>query len=511
MAKKMLVLTLMMLLAGAVSAQQTQTGLQQHAATEVLGAKKAVHGLTYADVYCAGYIASPSPAPMGHVAGGWYTPHQQEFGTNDWVYLKGGGFELGKTYEVVRPARDQNHMRHFSGQMMQIGSAGQPVFEVGQVKVTELRGNIAIAQVQFSCDGMFAGDSVVAMPDRPLPLYHGPMTFERFAPENGKMTGRIILTKDFDMLIGTRSKVYLNIGADKGVKQGDWFRITRDYTATRKDEVDRISWGPRDLVDDSQAQPKRLPMNELHTLPRRSLGELVITQVEAKSATGVVTFALEEMFVGDMVEMIDVPPPVAEAAATYAPPAIQCAASPASVRVGDNSTISCEASSPDNRPLTIAFASDRGSLTPRESMATLSTSNAGAGPITVNATVTDDRNLSASTSVVVNVEAAPAAPEPSLAGEAMFKTNSAYVDNRAKAMLDGIALRMNQERDAKAVIVGFAGPGEAQSLALRRANNVKTYLTKTKGIDAARIETRAGSGAAKKAEVWIVPAGATMP
>ena len=52
----------------------------------------------------------------------------------------------------------------------------------------------------------------------------------------------------------------------------------------------------------------------------------------------------------------------------------------------------------------------------------------------------------------------------------MFKQNSAYVDNRAKAMLDGIALRMNQERDAKAVIVGYSDAGERTALAMARAN-----------------------------------------
>jgi len=87
----------------------------------------------------------------------------------------------------------------------------------------------------------------------------------------------------------------------------------------------------------------------------------------------------------------------------------------------------------------------------------------------------------------------------------------AYGPDATKAMLDGIALRMNQERDSKAVVVGYSDAGENQSLAMRRANNVKTYLTRTKGIDAGRIETRAGTGGAKKAEIWIVPAGATMP
>ncbi|HSE48850.1 MAG TPA: OmpA family protein [Terriglobales bacterium] len=515
MAKKMVVLALILLLAGVAAAQRSATpagGLQQHAATEIIGAKKVVQGPTYADVYCAGYLASPVPTVLGYIAGGWDTPNQMQFGTNEYVYFKGSGFEAGKEYQVIRPSRDRNRVSQFRGQHGMVRSAGRHVAEIARVKVTDVRGDVTIARVEFSCDGVMAGDSVVPMPDRPMPLYHGPMPFDQFAPQNGKTTGRIILTRDYASSIGARSQVYLNIGADKGLKAGDWFRVTRDYAYPRNEQPnDAAAWGARDMVDDSQVDPKRISSGELHTLPRRSLGELVITQVEAKSATGIVTFALQEMFVGDSVEMIDVPPPAEEAAATMNPPAINCAASPASVRVGDNSTITCDASSPDNRPLTIAFASDRGSLAPRDNVATLSTANAGAGPITVNATATDDRNLSASTAVTVNVEAAPAAPQASLAGEAMFKKNSAYVDNRAKAMLDGIALRLNQERDAKAVIVGFADAGESNTLALRRANNVKTYLTRTKGIDAARIETRAGAGAGKKAEVWIVPAGATMP
>jgi len=106
MAKKMVVLALMVLVAGMVSAQQSSGGLQQHAATEVIGAKKVVHGPTYADVYCAGYIASPVPAALGHLVAGWDMPNQMQFGTNQFVYLKGSGFEVGKDYQVIRPGKD---------------------------------------------------------------------------------------------------------------------------------------------------------------------------------------------------------------------------------------------------------------------------------------------------------------------------------------------------------------------------------------------------------------------
>jgi outer membrane protein OmpA-like peptidoglycan-associated protein len=508
MAKKMSVLGLLLLLAGMAWAQTK--GVEHHAVSEVRGARASVNGPAYADVFCAGYITSQPPHIFGGVAGGWNSPHANLYGSDEYVYLKGTGFEVGKTYEIVREVKDPNHTVNYAGQKEAVEAAGKIFFEMGSVKVLDVRGPIAITQVQFACDGMMPGDQVVAMPDRTIPLYHGPMAFDRFALPNGKTTGRIILAHDFDTDLGARSKVYLSIGTDKGVKVGDYFRITRDYVAPHKDEVDRISFGTRDMIDDSQQNPQRLQVSELNLLPRRSLGELVITEVSPRSATGVITFALEEMFLGDLVEMIDVPPPAAaDLGPAPMPPTIACTAAPATTRCGDNANINCDASSPDNRPLTFAWTSDRGSLSPRDNNATLATPRDGSGPITVNATVTDDRDLSASTAVMVNVECAPL--QAAMVGEVMFKPNSAYVDNRAKAMLDGVALRLNQDRDAKAVIIGYSDAKEAKGLALRRAEAVKTYLTKNKGIDAGRISTRAGSGAGKKAEVWIIPAGATMP
>ena len=47
-------------------------------------------------------------------------------------------------------------------------------------------------------------------------------------------------------------------------------------------------------------------------------------------------------------------------------------------------------------------------------------------------------------------------------------------------------------------------------LATARANNVMSYLTRDKGIDAQRVSTRTATGG-DTAEVWLVPAGARAP
>jgi hypothetical protein len=88
------------------------------------------------------------------------------------------------------------------------------------------------------------------------------------------------------------------------------------------------------------------------------------------------------------------------------------------------------------------------------------------------------------------------------------------VDNTCKAVLDDVALRLQQEAEAKLVIVGFADDAEAKfkNLAAERAVNSKAYLSggeAKQNIDPSRIEVRTGSGGGKKAEFWVVPAGAT--
>ena len=163
-------------------------------------------------------------------------------------------------------------------------------------------------------------------------------------------------------------------------------------------------------------------------------------------------------------------------------------------------------------PLTVTFATDRGRVQGNGMNAVLDTRNTVPGPITIAATATDDRNLSASTNVGVNVEALPAPPSASQVGSVQFKPGSAVVDNRAKAVLDEVGLRMQREADAKATIAGSAKLSTAagRRLATARAANVKAYLTREKGIDAQRISTKTQEGG-DTADIWMVPAGASMP
>src|SRR5215470_10233790 len=77
--------------------------------------------------------------------------------------------------------------------------------------------------------------------------------------------------------------------------------------------------------------------------------------------------------------------------------------------------------------------------------------------------------------------------------EIFFDAKSARLTNIAKAVLDGVALRMKNDLNATAVITGYTdNSGSEQAnmdLGNRRAMAAKDYLVTRHGIDPGRIST----------------------
>jgi outer membrane protein OmpA-like peptidoglycan-associated protein len=75
-----------------------------------------------------------------------------------------------------------------------------------------------------------------------------------------------------------------------------------------------------------------------------------------------------------------------------------------------------------------------------------------------------------------------------------FTPGSARTSNICKAKLDEVALRMKQDPDATAQVIGYADgstgtPAANQRIAEQRAEAVKNYLVTRHGIDPSRITT----------------------
>jgi len=270
---------------------------------------------TYADIYCSGFISKQILPDANFIAGGLETPSTTKFTRGDVVYLYGSGYTAGAEYQILRALRDVNEYEMFPGQKKLLKETGQPYEEVGRIKVVDTRSHTAIARVEYACDGINPGDTAVPFAEKLSVAFHAPVRFDMFLPSSSKLSGRIVMGKDFDSQFGTGHKVYLNVGANQGVHVGDYFRAVRSYDADLNDPVDSLSFKAA-IAEDTQKKtpsvdPARFtksngPVIHVRDLPRRAVGEIVIIGVTPTTATGMVVFSLEDMHAGDGVEKDDV-------------------------------------------------------------------------------------------------------------------------------------------------------------------------------------------------------------
>ncbi len=267
---------------------------------------------TQADIYCAGFITKDRIPNANYVNGGLETPASTKFEIGEIVYLAGSGYQPGQLYSIVRELRDVNEYELYPGMRKVLNATGRPYGEIGRVRILDTRSRSAIAQVEFSCDPINPGDVAVPFVERTPISFHVPGHFDRFAPPSGKLSGRVVLGKDFDGTLGTGMKLYMNMGSNQGVKVGDYFRVVRPYTATLHDPVDSLMFKAA-MSEDTQMRPPSFDANyftktkgpNIHVadLPRRAVGEVVVLNVTPTSSSAMVVFALEDVYAGDWVEL----------------------------------------------------------------------------------------------------------------------------------------------------------------------------------------------------------------
>jgi outer membrane protein OmpA-like peptidoglycan-associated protein len=97
----------------------------------------------------------------------------------------------------------------------------------------------------------------------------------------------------------------------------------------------------------------------------------------------------------------------------FEPPTIRCSANPSTINPGETSIITCVGVSPQNRPLTYGFSSDAGTLSASGATATLNSTGAPAGAVSITGKVSDDQGQFATANTSVTITAPPPPPEPS--------------------------------------------------------------------------------------------------
>ena len=315
-------LFLLLLLAVSAFAQQSdstpaadagdQATPQGTVATSTSFPMERVQTPTNADLYCAGFVTKESVPNANFVAGGLNTPNTTKFSNGDVIYLAGSGYQAGQQYSLVRELINPSKYELYPGQAGMLKSFGQPYAEMGRVRIIDARNKMAIGQIEFSCDPVNPGDVAVPFVEKTAVTFHPPQRFDRFLPASSKLSGRIVMAKDFDSVMGTGGKVYLNVGSTQGVKTGDYFRAVRPYESDLADPADSLSF-KASAAEDTQKRPPTIEPNfmtrtkgaAIHVadMPRRAVGEIVILTATPTTSTGMIVFAMEDVHVGDHVEL----------------------------------------------------------------------------------------------------------------------------------------------------------------------------------------------------------------
>lgn len=192
------------------------------------------------------------------------------------------------------------------------------------------------------------------------------------------------------------------------------------------------------------------------------------------------------------------------------PPTISCSANPNTVMQGGAVTIHSDASSPQGGPVTVAVTSDCGA-SGQGTDVSVNTASMQPGSCTVTCTVTDDHQLTGTSTTTFTVQPTPTptpppVPPPTLVLRSVyFATAQPTVRNPSGGLVKSqeatlmeiaseFAKYLAVKPDAKLVLEAHADPRGGveynQKLTERRADRVKAFLAQ-QGVPAGSVETRA--------------------
>lgn len=256
----------------------------------------------YSSVYCSGFVSDQKMPDEIRLISGEQSATKITFERGDYVYLNRGtdkGVRVGDRYSVVRPEADPADVQWFKWQDKLSKAMGTHYLDGGQLRVINVQPKTSIAIVSFSCDYMQRGDIVLPFQERPEPAFREAAgAFDQFAPVSGKPVAMVVNSKDYQQTVGRGNVVYVNLGTEKGVKVGDYYRVFRyqgsmaELAPQTKDYQYKIyGFG---------STPERYNWNDL---PREVVGEGIVLNVSKNSSTVLLTYSRSDIYAGDYVEV----------------------------------------------------------------------------------------------------------------------------------------------------------------------------------------------------------------
>jgi hypothetical protein len=270
-------------------------------AAGICSAQTASPQASYSTVYCSGFVSDQRVPDATRLISGEQSNVKITFARGDYVTINRGqdkGVRVGDRYSVVRAERDALEVSWFKWQAKLMKAMGLHYVDAGQLRIVNVQAKTAVAEVTLSCDYMLRGDIVLPFQERPEPTFRDPTAFDHFAPISGKPVAMIVESKDYQQSAGQGNTVYVNLGTDKGVKVGDYFRIFR-YQGTLAELAPQTK-GFQDHLYGFGSSPGRYNWNDL---PREVLGEGIVINVSRNSSTVFVTYSSEDIYAGDYIEI----------------------------------------------------------------------------------------------------------------------------------------------------------------------------------------------------------------
>ena len=265
-------------------------------------------------LYCAGYIQHERLPSMPEIVGAEEEQEQRKFADGDIVYLNAGsrqGIKEGQTFQIIRPRGDVKGVHKTKS-----GFIGTYVQDVGQLQVFKVRENTSAAQVTFACDQILLGDLLAPVPDRESPVQRAEENLDRFTDPSGKQHGRLMMAKDGREMVTRHDVVYIDLGAEDQVKRGDYLTIYRplgtgNITRVGDEEItharsagfqsDRYRGGG--FSNQASRVNTKQVKRDRPSMPRKVVGEMVVLDVQTRTATAIITRVASEVHTGDWVEI----------------------------------------------------------------------------------------------------------------------------------------------------------------------------------------------------------------